>query len=662
MSKKEMFEDLKRSGLTTADVKKLKLKPLTPAETRMLTGFEAKAYQIVYHDPKGKATDFYRIRFLEDVRYFGQEKTTRYVQPPGTLPRLYFSPLQNWSALLEDTRKPLWITEGEKKASRACKAGQPTLGLGGVWSWRALKQGILLIEDFDLIEWDGREVTLCFDSDAATNPGVLGALNSLARQLDEAGAIVYLLVLPESEPGVKTGLDDLLQFAGDKVLDDLEPEAFQEQAELWALNEELALIRESGSVYELASDQLRNKTTLVDVLYAHRRFLKINAAGEPKEVNSAAEWLRWSRRREHSRLDYVPGGAATLPDGTLNLWKGWGVEPVEGTVKPFLDLLKYIFGNDDAGRQWFLRWLACPLQKPGTKLYTSVLLFSLQQGTGKSLLGMTIGRIYGDNFTIVSQEELAADFNAWAKNKQFALGEEITGSDSRRAADKLKHLITRETVTINAKYQPTYVLPDRLNYLLTSNHPDALYLEQHDRRFFIHEIEAPPLAQKFYDAYDKWYRGDGPAHLFHYLLHEVDLKGFNPRAPAPLTGAKEDMVMLSRSDLDLFARQLRDDPESVLRIGMTVSKRELWTIDELLVVADPDGQKRTTKIALSKALRRAGFRQLPITKTATGSKRLWATRSQDAWIKASPAERAHHYDDSGERDRRMAGKAGDPKY
>lgn len=656
MSKREMQADLSRSGLTQADAKRLGFELLAPAATRMLTAFEAAAYRIPYFDPAGKPTPFYRLRFLEEVKYFGQEKATRYVQPPGTLPRLYFSRLQDWKKILGDTRHGLWITEGEKKASRACKAGQPTIGLGGVWSWRALKQGIFLIEDFDLVEWDGREVTLCFDSDAATNPGVLGALNALARQLDECGAIVYLMILPEVEPGIKTGLDDLLEARGNSILDELEPEAFQEQAELWALNEELALIRESGGVYEFASEQLRNKTTLVDILYAHRRYMRINAAGEPKEVNAAQEWLRWTRRREHTRLDYMPGGPATLHDGALNLWRGWGVEPVEGDVTPFTKLLDYVFQGNDVGRAWFMKWLAYPLQHPGAKLYTSVLLFSLPQGTGKSLLGLTMGKIYGDNFTVVSQEELQADFNAWARNKQFALGEEITGSDSRRAADKLKHLVTRETVTINAKYQPTYTLPDRLNYLLTSNHPDALHLERHDRRFFVHEITAPPLAQTFYDAYDKWYRGTGPAHLFHHLLHKVDLRGFNPRAPAPATDAKEDMVALSRSDLDLFTGTLREDPDQILRFGASVAKRDLWTIDELLVLADPDGLKRTTKIALSKALRRAGFRQMPMTRTESGAKRLWAVREQDKWMRASSSERAEHYDHAGERDRRLQGK------
>ena len=648
MTRRALLADLRRSGLTPRDATKLGLQVLTPTQTRMRTPFQVPAYLIPYRDLRGKKTSFYRIRYLAEVKRFGEDKPEKYHQPANTLPRAYLPPLAlgatTWADLAANAAAPLLITEGEKKAAKACKSNLPCVGLGGVWSWRALKQGVAFLDDLEAFNWADRPVTLCFDSDGSSNPLVLGALHALARELDARGAVVHLLILPPADDGAKQGLDDLLAARGKAAFYELEPEPYAEKAPLWQLNQEVALIRDLGGIYHLETRQVLSKTTFVEVLFADRVLKRINAKGELDNVNAAGAWLRWERRREHARLDYVPGQSLVLADGALNLWRGWGVTPAAGDVGPFAALLDYVFAGADAERAWFERWLAYPLQHPGAKLYQAVLLLSLAQGTGKSLLGYTLGRIYGDNFAVVSQEELHADFNAWARYKQFALGEELTGTDRRRDADKLKHLITREHVTINAKYQPTYTLPDRLNYLMTSNHPDALFLEQTDRRFFVHEITERPLSQRFYDRYHRWLGRDGPAALFHWLLTAVDVSDFNPRAPAPFTQAKGEMTDLAASDLDLWARALREDPDAVLRLDGHAVRRDLWTVEELLALADPEGQRRTTKIALSKALRRAGLRQLPVTRTAAGAKRLWAVRRAERWHRANHDERVRHYD------------------
>ena len=85
----------------------------------------------------------------------------------------------------------------------------------------------------------------------------------------------------------------------------------------------------------------------------------------------------------------------------------------------------------------------------GTKLNTAVVMWSVQQGVGKTLIGDTIGRLYGDNFRTISAVELHDRRNEWAKGCQFVLGEENASSDHRADANMLKHFITGETI-INA--------------------------------------------------------------------------------------------------------------------------------------------------------------------------------------------------------------------
>jgi hypothetical protein len=120
----------------------------------------------------------------------GQE--VKYLQPKDSSNRLYFPPGVDLRA---DT--PVWLTEGEKKALKLTQEGFPCIGLGGVWSWRQGGRGYQLgrkqvIPDLDRVLWVGREVTIVFDSDVATNTMVALAERELARGLAARGAEVQL--------------------------------------------------------------------------------------------------------------------------------------------------------------------------------------------------------------------------------------------------------------------------------------------------------------------------------------------------------------------------------------------------------------------------------------------------------------------------------------
>ena len=644
MSKEKMLADLRRSGIGPSQVSKLGLKVLKKSETKKLTGrFEVAAYLIPYFDATGKKIDYYRIRYLEEIKgKFGAalKKPPRYSQPEDTVPHFYFPPIADWKKLAADSEEPIVITEGEKKAIAGCLKGLPTIGLGGVWAWKSKKHKLPTVPDFKLIKWKGRNVYLCFDNDLKDNPMVIGALNALAAELVKKGAKPILVYLPE---GPKMGLDDYLLKKNMKDFLSLPMEEFSESQQLWALNDELCIISDKASVYSFDHQVLfGSKQQLVGIAYADRTYQVPKANGEGFTTkNAAEEWLKWGRRRTHNELTYAPG-EDLIVGNKVNVWRGWGCEPKKGSVKPFLDLVKYIASGDVEFYDWFLKWLAFPLQNPGTKMFTSVLLYSPFQGVGKSFIGYIMGDIYGDNFIAISQEELHGNFNNWAARRQFVLGEEITGSDRRRDADRLKNILTREQVYVNAKYQTEYSLPDCSNFMFTSNHPDSFFLEESDRRVAVHEIPNPPQTDRFYTAIDVWRRNDGPSHLFAYLL-DVDVGGFNPKSAAPVSDSKKAMVELSRSDLDSLAIELRDNPDSVLRMDNVVTRKELFTIAEILAFVDSDGRKGTTMIALSKALSRAGFRKKMV-KTKSGMNRLWPIRNSADWEVRPHGEWADHYE------------------
>lgn len=663
---------LATSGLTSEDAALLRFDFLSAEQTQELhPSFKPVCslkinYLGVDGDPLSDwpgCPPFYRLRYLESPPVdFGSldKKPQRYTQAPNTAPVAYYPANVDWSTIASDADRPLIITEGELKAAAASKAGFPTVGLGGVYNWRAHKLGLPWLPSLDLITWPRRNVYVCFDSDYRTNPMVCAALREFSEALQERGAYPHMVSLPELEGLEKVGLDDFLVHAGDTAVVQLRSllasaEPLGLARVLWSLNDRYVYVHDGFILNKQTGAKVKPDAfrTHTEATKTHQeRSIKADGTVSYKPVSAAASWLSWPLRSEVTRLTYAPGYKAYVKRrGQLhyNIWPGWGVLPVEGDVTPFLDLVDHLYqGAEPAAKEWFLRWCAYPLQHPGTKLFTSSVVFGVQHGTGKSFLGYTLGRIYGRNFTEITKNSLHGNHNEWAEGRQFVLGDDVTGSDKRSEADFLKKLITQREAWINPKHIPAYTIPDCINYLFTANQPDAFFLEDNDRRFFVHEVVAGPLSEMFYADYELWLDTGGASAVFAYLL-QLDLSDFNPAAPAFRTAAKERMIANVQSDLGSWVRQLLANPNYVLRIGEKSIDKDLFTSRELLMIYDPAGHTGTTAGGLGRELARAGVRQVtdgrPL-RLADGSQgRYFAIRNAEKWIRAQPSAAVKHLDD-----------------
>jgi hypothetical protein len=96
-------------------------------------------------------------------------------------------------------------------------------------------------------------------------------------------------------------------------------------------------------------------------------------------IPAAKAWLRSATRREHDGLIFAPG-RDDIVDDNINLWTGWGVEPHEGDIQPFLDLTEHLFANVKEHIDFVLQWAAYPIQNPGAKLFQDIIIWG---ATGK---------------------------------------------------------------------------------------------------------------------------------------------------------------------------------------------------------------------------------------------------------------------------------------
>ena len=116
-----------------------------------------------------------------------------------------------------DPSRPLFITEGVRKADSATSNGLACVALLGVWNWRGSTsdgKSSAALPDWELVPLKGRQVYIVFDSDVMLKPEVHGALVRLKGFLELRGAEVGLVYLPPRADGGKQGLDDFFAAGG----------------------------------------------------------------------------------------------------------------------------------------------------------------------------------------------------------------------------------------------------------------------------------------------------------------------------------------------------------------------------------------------------------------------------------------------------------------
>jgi hypothetical protein len=595
-----MAADLERSGLSLADCPGWKLCDAKTIAAMFPKAGVEWAYKIPY--PHSKCIR-YRVLSWQPLPFGAvRADAPKYLQAPRTTAGVFLAPNYDWGAV-HAGKGELVIVEGEKKALAGCKAGFNVIGLGGVWSWKSKATGQEMIQELAGLDLEQRTVFICFDSDAKTNAQVAAAIAAFVALLIKKGAVVHVATLPELVKGDKCGLDDFLLLKGAEPFRahlDASGTTGDLAKMLWQFNARYAVIRDGGIVVDEhgTDDHDRPLLRIMDasrfksVIAANIQTVEtVVTAGQAKSkpVKVAERWIEWEPRREYEKLTYDPGKPRVLNHGSrLNTWMGLGCEPKKGDMSPWRKLLDHMFkGGDQAHRLWFEQWLGWPLREPGAKLSSAVGVWGLP-GRGKSIVAEhAMAAIYGRNFTSISQIEFEESFNEWAGARQFVLVDEVSANDSRALGDRFKKLITQKEIRVNEKFVPKYTLPDHINYYLTSNSPRAFYVEDEDRRFFIHRVPDEQLPREFFDVFvDDWLAikggqptGSGAPALLHYFLHELNYCGFRPHAPPPMTEAKDEMIETVRHPAVHWLKSFASDP-----MFEACGKREVWTVGELFAL------------------------------------------------------------------------------
>ncbi len=288
-----------------------------------------------------------------------------------------------------------------------------------------------------------------------------------------------------------------------------------------------------------------------------RMIMKVNALRLAFGSDMVKMWLNSETRRmvRPDQLVFDPSDAVDPP--CINLFGGFGCVPKEGDCGPILELLYHLCSESAATPSevarvvdWQMKWLALPLQRPGTKMRTA-LVYHGAQGAGKNLFFEIMVAIYGKCGLVVGQDQLEDKFNDWASQKCFLIGDEVVAKQELyHQKNKLKAFITGETIQINTKMLPLRTERNHVNVVFLSNELQPLALEDGDRRYFV--IYTPPRRQDdLYKRVAACLRNGGYAAFLHHLL-EYPIEDFNEFTLPLMTQAKQDLINLGLKPAERF--------------------------------------------------------------------------------------------------------------
>lgn len=253
-----------------------------------------------------------------------------------------------------------------------------------------------------------------------------------------------------------------------------------------------------------------------------------------------------------------PSGAIIEEEGRrmVNTYVPVNVRKVPGDVTRFMTHLAKLLPNE-RDRQIALSYAAAIVQYPGHKFQWAP-LFQGCEGNGKTLITRCVAYAVGQRYThMPPASEISEKFNSWLFNTIFVGVEDIHVPDSKaEVLEILKPMITGDRLAKRAMQQDQVMMVNCANFVFNSNHRNAIKKTLNDRRFcvfFTAQQEASDIARDgmggnyFPDLYD-WLRGDGYAHVAHFLSTYAIPVEFNPTLGcqrAPYTSTTGEAVEAS---------------------------------------------------------------------------------------------------------------------
>ena len=296
----------------------------------------------------------------------------------------------------------------------------------------------------------------------------------------------------------------------------------------------------------------------------------------------------------------IKPGAIVTEEGFryVNTYVPVDIDIRSGNVEPFLSHLHKLL-PDERDRNILLSYMAACIQHKGYKIQWAPLLQGCE-GNGKTLFTRCVAYAVGKRYThFPKANKIDSEFNGWLLDKIFIGVEDIYVADHRREIiETLKPMITGgDGLEIQFKGVDQITRDVCCNFILNSNHKDAIKTTLNDRRycvFYTAQQESIDLIRDgmngdYFPELYKWLNGGGYAHVADYLTSFAIPDELNPTTHcqrAPQTTSTAEAVSVSLGSVEQEVNEAIDEG----RLGFAGGWVSSFALDRLIENMRKGGQ------------------------------------------------------------------------
>ncbi len=337
----------------------------------------------------------------------------------------------------------------------------------------------------------------------------------------------------------------------------------------------------SGYQYLGATTQLEHFRGCVYIQDIHRVFTPSGAILKPDQFNATyggyvfqldetgdkttrkaweafteSQIIRWPQAESKCFRPELQTGSLIYEEGRtlVNTYVAIETPRQRGDPTPFLNHLAAVLPLP-RDREIFLSYMAACIQHKGIKFRWAPLLQGVE-GNGKTLFTRCVAFAMGSRYVHMPlANEISEKFNDWAFEKLLIGVEDVfVPANKQEVIEVLKPLITNDFHAMRAMQQSQVMRDNRANFMLNSNHKDAIRKTRNDRRFAVFytaqqrevDLTRDGMTGGYFPQLYAWLRGGGYAIVSDYLAGYAIPEEFNPAGSchrAPVTSSTEAAIV-----------------------------------------------------------------------------------------------------------------------
>jgi hypothetical protein len=381
---------------------------------------------------------------------------------------------------------------------------------------------------------------------------------------------------------------------------------------------------------------------------------RLDAFGQPKRHKRTGEILmdppslELARKRSVVGLTWLPGAEEVIRDkiaidcgfvpkkgaAIYNLYMPPNDIPGDAAkAGPWIEHVHRLFPD---AAEHFIGWMAHRIQRPGIKPNFGILLIGPPK-IGKDTILVPLREGVGPwNYKDISLNQMAGAFNDYLCSVVLRISEARDSGDAGKGRidryalhDHLKPTLASppETFRINRKHVQEYAGFNVVGVIITTNHQDALYLPEDDRRLLVANspCKTGEFSPEFFDRFYRWYYDEGGIGHVIAFLKQYNLAQFNAYAAPPKTTGFWNMVAADQGTehgemldaIDALGREARNkvvrDRNETVDEDAPFERPEALTLGDLISKA-PGAEWMTDRKqsrSLPHRLRRCGYERVP---------------------------------------------------